>query len=222
MIIAERKPLEEILKSIEKYSKILVLGCRGCVTVCAVGGEKEVSKLAEEIKIAREKEGKIIEIFEKTLIRQCELKYLEPLKEFEDKVEAVVSLGCGVGVNLIADFYPKIRIYPGVNTTFYGAKVEKGHWIEMCRGCGDCIIDKTAGLCPIARCAKNLLNGPCGGSQGGKCEVRKDMPCVWHEIVERLKNRGELERLSEIWEPKDWRSAGGDGVRVIIREDLKI
>ncbi len=218
MIIAERKPLEEILESVRGYKKILVLGCRGCVTVCSVGGEKEVSRLAEEIKLVREKEGKTIEIFEKTLVRQCEPKYLEPLKEFKNEVEAVVSLGCGVGVNLIADLYPEIRIYPGVNTTFYGAKVEKGHWIEKCRGCGDCIIGKTAGLCPIARCAKNLLNGPCGGSQNGKCEVNPDIPCVWHQIIDRLERRGELEKLVEIWGPKDWRSSGGGGVREFVKK----
>jgi len=218
MIVAERKSLEEILESIKKYNKILILGCRGCVNVCSVGGEKEVSKLAEEIKLAREEEGRPIEILEKTLIRQCEVKYLEPLEEFKDKVEAVISLGCGVGINLIADLYPEIRIYPGVNTTFYGAKVEKGHWIEKCKGCGDCIIDKTAGLCPITRCAKNLLNGPCGGSQNGKCEIREDLPCVWHQIIERLKKRGELEKLAEIWEPRDWRLAGGEGVREKIKK----
>ncbi len=218
MIIAEKKPLEEILESVREYSKILVLGCRGCVTICSVGGKKEVSKLAEEIKVAKEKEGKPVDILEKTLIRQCEPKYLKPLEEFEDKVEAVISLGCGVGINLIADLYPKIRIYPGVNTTFYGAKVEDGHWIEKCRGCGDCIIGKTAGLCPITRCAKNLLNGPCGGSQNGKCEVNPNMPCVWHQIIERLKKRGELEKISEIWEAKDWRSGGYEGVREFINK----
>ena len=220
MIIAERRPIPEILENIAGYDKLLVLGCRGCVAICSAGGDREVAILAEAIRLARQRQGKPIEVFEQTFIRQCDPEYLEPLKELLPKVQAVVSLACGVGVNLIADLYPSVRVYPGVDTSFYGANVELGKWIEKCRGCGDCIIDKTAGLCPIARCAKNLLNGPCGGSQGGRCEVRKDMPCVWHMIIERLKERGELERLLKIIPPKDWRPAGGEGLRVRVRPDL--
>jgi len=220
MIIAERRPIPEILENIAGYDKVLILGCRGCVAICSAGGDREVAILAEAIRLAREKQGRPIEVLEETLIRQCDPEYLEPLKELLPKVQAIVSLACGVGVNLIADLYPSARVYPGVDTSFYGANVELGKWVEKCRGCGDCIIDKTAGLCPIARCAKNLLNGPCGGSQGGRCEVRKDMPCVWHMIIERLKERGELEKLLEIVPPKDWRPAGGDGLRVRVRPDL--
>lgn len=220
MIIAERRPIPEILENIAGYDKLLVLGCRGCVAICSAGGDREVAILAEAIRLARQRQGKPIEVFEETFIRQCDPEYLEPLKELLPKVQAVVSLACGVGVNLIADLYPSVRVYPGVDTSFYGANVELGKWVEKCRGCGDCIIDKTAGLCPIARCAKNLLNGPCGGSQGGRCEVRKDMPCVWHMIIERLKERGELEKLLEIIPPKDWRPAGGEGLRVRVRPDL--
>jgi len=220
MIIAERRPFPEILENIAPYSRVLVLGCRGCVAVCSAGGDREVAILAEAIRLAREREGKPIEVIERTFIRQCDPEYLELLRELVPQVEAIVSLACGVGVNLIADLYPSARVYPGVDTSFYGANVVLGKWIEKCRGCGDCLIDKTAGLCPIARCAKNLLNGPCGGSQGGRCEVRKDMPCVWHMIIERLKERGELERLLEITPPKDWRPAGGDGLRVRVRPDL--
>jgi ferredoxin len=220
MIIAERRPIPEILENIAPYSRVLVLGCRGCVAVCSAGGDREVAILAEAIRLAREREGNPIEVIERTFIRQCDPEYLEPLNDLLPQVEAVVSLACGVGVNLIADLYPSARVYPGVDTSFYGANVALGEWVEKCRGCGDCIIDKTAGLCPIARCAKNLLNGPCGGSQGGRCEVRKDMPCVWHMIIERLKERGELDRLLEITPPKDWRPAGGDGLRVRVRLDL--
>jgi ferredoxin len=220
MIIAERRPFPEILENIAPYSRVLVLGCRGCVAVCSAGGDREVATLAEAIRLAREREGKPIEVIERTFIRQCDPEYLEPLRELLPQVEAIVSLACGVGVNLIADLYPSARVYPGVDTSFYGANVALGEWVEKCRGCGDCLIDKTAGLCPVARCAKNLLNGPCGGSQGGRCEVRKDMPCVWHMIIERLKERGELEKLLEITPPKDWRPAGGDGLRVRVRRDL--
>ncbi len=222
MIIAERRPLPKILKNIEPYNKVLVLGCRGCVAICSAGGDREVAIVAEAIRLARERAGKPIEVLEETFIRQCDPEYLVPLAELGKQVEAVVSLACGVGVNFIADLYPELRIFPGVDTTFYGANVALGEWIEKCRGCGECIIDMTGGLCPIARCAKSLLNGPCGGSQNGRCEVREDMPCVWHLIVERLTKRGELDRLMEIWGPKDWRASGGEGLRTRERADLKV
>ncbi|MCS7279314.1 MAG: methylenetetrahydrofolate reductase C-terminal domain-containing protein [Thermodesulfobacteriaceae bacterium] len=222
MIIAERRPLPKILKNIEPYRKILVLGCRGCVAICSAGGDREVAILAEAIRLARERAGNPVEVLEETFIRQCDPEYLTTLGELGKQVDAIVSLACGVGVNFIADLYPEVRIFPGVDTTFYGANVALGEWIEKCRGCGECIIDMTGGLCPIARCAKVLLNGPCGGSQNGRCEVREDMPCVWHLIVERLTKRGELDRLMEIWGPKDWRASGGEGLRVRERSDLKV
>lgn len=221
MIVAERRTLSEILKNIEPFERIMVLGCRGCVAICSAGGDREVAILAEAIRLGRELQGRPIEVEEETFIRQCDPEYLEPLREIKNRVEAIVSLACGVGVNLIADLYPEIRVYPGVDTTFYGANLSLGEWVERCRGCGDCIIDLTAGLCPIARCAKNLLNGPCGGSKGGRCEVKAEMPCIWHEIVERLSKRGELEKLLELWPAKDWRPAGGDGLRIRVREDLR-
>lgn len=222
MIIAERRPLPKILKNIEPYQKVLVLGCRGCVAICSAGGDREVAIIAEAIRLARERAGKSIEVLEETFIRQCDPEYLTPLVELGKQVDAIVSLACGVGVNFIADLYPEVRVFPGVDTTFYGANVALGEWVEKCRGCGECIIDMTGGLCPIARCAKSLLNGPCGGSQNGKCEVREDMPCVWHLIVERLTKRGEVNRLMDIWGPKDWRASGGEGLRVREREDLKV
>lgn len=221
MIIAKLKPLEEILQYIQNYDKVLVLGCKECAYGCSTGIEKEVKRVAERIKREREKIGGSIHVFKKTLIRQCEPEYIKLIEEFKDEVNAIISLGCGVGVNLIADLYPRIEVYPGVNTLFLGAKIKEGYWVEKCRACGDCIIGYTAGLCPITRCPKNLLNGPCGGAKNGICEVRKNLPCVWQQIIRRLKNRGKLENLMEIWEAMDWRPAGGEGVREL-REELKI
>ncbi len=220
MIVAERRHLSEILKNIEPYNKVLILGCRGCVAICSTGGDREVKIIATALRIARKRQGKPLITYEATLIRQCDPEYLANLPELMKDAEAVVSLACGVGVNLIADLYPDIRVYPGVDTLFFGANTQLGVWQEKCRGCGDCIIDLTAGLCPIARCPKNLLNGPCGGSQNGKCEVNPENPCIWHLIIERLKARGELDKLNEIWEPKDWRTYLGESPRKRIREDL--
>ncbi len=222
MIIAERKPISRILAMIEPYERVAVLGCRGCVAICSAGGDREVEIVSAALRLARKRAGRPLTVVEETLVRQCDPEYLTGLEELAKKVDAVVSLACGVGVNFIADRFPELRIYPGVDTSFYGANPALGEWEEKCRGCGDCILDFTGGLCPIARCAKNLLNGPCGGSQNGKCEIRPEVPCVWHQIYERLKARGELERMMKLFPAKDWRPAGHDGPRVRTREDLKV
>ncbi len=222
MIIAERKPISRILDMIEPYERVAVLGCRGCVAICSAGGDREVEIVAAALRLARKRAGRPLSVVEETLVRQCDPEYLNGLEELRQKVEAVVSLACGVGVNLIADRYPDLRIYPGVDTSFYGANPALGEWEEKCRGCGDCILDLTGGLCPIARCAKNLLNGPCGGSQNGRCEIRPEVPCVWHQIYERLKARGELDRMMKLFPAKDWRPAGHDGPRARVRDDLKV
>ena len=222
MIIAERKPIKRILQMIEPFERVAVIGCRGCVAICSAGGDREVETLAAALRLARKRVGRPLETIEDTFVRQCDPEYLTPLAELKEKVEAVVSLACGVGVNLAADLYPDLKIYPGVDTSFYGANPALGEWEEKCRGCGDCIIDFTGGLCPIARCAKNLLNGPCGGSQNGKCEIRPEVPCVWHQIYERLKARGELEKLTQIFPAKNWIPAGHGGPRERKRPDLQI
>jgi len=221
MIVIKRKPLEEILGYIEGHDKILVLGCQECPYGCATAGGDVVKRFAEEIKNKMRDLGESIEILEKTLIRLCELRYVKGINDLIKEVKAVVTLSCGVGVNLIADIYSEIEVYPGMNTLFLGAELREGICIEKCRACGDCIVGYTAGLCPITRCPKNMLNGPCGGSKNGVCEVRKGLPCVWYQIIKRLKKRGKLEKLMEIWEAKDWRSLYGEGIREL-REGLRV
>jgi len=110
---------------------------------------------------------------------------------------------------------------PGLNTSFLGLPEKQGVWAERCAACGNCILDKTAGICPIARCAKSLLNGPCGGSQGGRCEIDPQVECAWQLIYDRLQAREELELLEEIIPPRDWSTNRDGGPRRIIREDLQ-
>ena len=222
MIIGERKPIQEIIGMLKGIKNILILGCGGCATVCSAGGEKEVEILASIIRIDRKKRGEPFETVEKTLARQCDTEYLEELKDEVDKYDAVLSMGCGVGVNFLADMYPKTIILPALNTSFMGVSEEQGVWSERCAGCGNCILDKTGGLCPVARCSKRLLNGPCGGSQNGRCEINPDIACVWQLIYDRLKGLNQLEKLQEIFPMKDWSSSLHGGPRKIVREDLTL
>jgi len=222
MIVAERKSLNEIKSFIEDYHKILIVGCGTCTTVCLAGGETEVKVVASGLRIGFLKEDKEIEILEDCITRQCEPEFVTPLVERvkKENIEAVLSLGCGVGVNFLADKLETIPVFPGVNTEFFGAAVEPGVWVEMCAGCGNCILHLTGGICPIARCSKSILNGPCGGSKDGKCEISPDVDCGWSLIVERMKKIGTLHRLEEIIPPRDWSTSHHGGPRRVIHEEM--
>jgi len=225
MIKANSKPLGEVFGFIENYRKVLVLGCGGCATVCHVGGEKEVAVLAQALRLKANSEGKDIEFLENTVTRQCEPEFVDPIIENIGDVDAILSLACGVGVNHLTERNCPVPVFPGVDTTFIGSTVEHGVWEERCAGCGQCILHLTGGICPVARCAKNILNGPCGGTNEGMCEIStpdNPVPCVWTLIVERMQKLGTLDRLAEIIPPKDWSTARDGGPRRRERADLRI
>ncbi len=222
MIKAEQKPIEEILKYLDPYNKILLSGCGACVTVCHSGGEREVELLASGLRMARQKMGKRMEILEITPARQCEPEFALEMSETVGKVEAVLSIACGVGVQTLVRHFPKVPVFPGVNTNFLGETLVQGIWEERCQACGNCLLEKTGGICPISRCAKQLLNGPCGGISKGKCETRNDADCVWQLIYDRLKALNQLYKLNEIIPAKRWGLESRDsGLRRMVREDLK-
>lgn len=221
MIVAERKPLEEIIGFIKDCKKILLVGCNECVTVCSAGGKKEVAILASALKMAFLKEGRELEVKEVTLERQCDQEYLEEIRDIVDQYDAVISMACGVGVQFMAEKYQTIPVYPALNTLFMGVSEEMGVWSERCQGCGQCVLGQTAGICPITRCAKRLMNGPCGGSTQGHCEINKDIPCAWQLIIDRLKALGRLDDFDKLMPIKDWSTERSGGPRKIVREDLR-
>ena len=190
MIKAIGKPLEEIIEMIGDSKKVLIAGCGGCVTVCEAGGDKEVKVLASSLRLYYTQAGEEKELDEATVTRQCDMEYLEELAANMDKYDAVVSLACGAGVQYMAERYKDKPVFPGVDTCFIGVNLERGVYSERCQACGKCILGSTGGICPVARCSKRMLNGPCGGSEGGKCEVDKEIDCGWHLIYERLKALG--------------------------------
>ncbi|MBW2208096.1 MAG: methylenetetrahydrofolate reductase C-terminal domain-containing protein [Deltaproteobacteria bacterium] len=220
MIIADRKPISEILEMIEDCKKIMLVGCKGCVTVCNVGGTKEVQILASELKIARKKAGNALEVVEKTLERQCDPEYIALVKDQVEDYDAVISMACGVGPQFLSEAYPEQRFFPAVNTTSFGGALQHGVWTERCAGCGTCVIHYFDGMCPVARCSKSLLNGPCGGSARGKCEISKEVDCIWDLIVRKKMEHGRLDELVRHKPPKDWRTARDGGPRTSVREEL--
>lgn len=218
MIITERKPIETILERLNGKKKLLLCGCGGCVTVCLSGGEKEVGVLASQVRQARPD----LEVAEATVDRQCEYEFVDKLKEPAEGADVIISLACGAGVQTVAEKFPETEVYPGADTRFIGLAVEQGVWSERCQACGDCVLDKTGGICPIARCSKSLLNGPCGGSQNGKCEVSKDVDCGWQLIYDRLVRLNQVDKLKEIIGPKDWGKSRDGGPRKLVREDMRL
>jgi len=216
MIISEQKPLEEIRKMVADYDKILILGCGTCATVCFAGGEREVAILASALRMAVKIDGKEKVFHEHTVKRQCEWEFIDEISEKLKEVDAVLPLSCGIGVQAIAERFPNCRVLPGVNTCFLGLTEEAGIWSERCVACGNCLVHETGGICPIARCAKSLSNGPCGGSVGGKCEISPDVSCAWQLIIDHLVALGQLDRLEEIQPPRDWSSSHSGGPRKIV------
>ena len=221
MIIAEQKPLEEIARTVAGFEKVLLLGCGTCVTICFVGGQREVGLLASELRIEDGIAGVTRSISEATIQRQCEWEFVDPVAEQIQSADVVLSLGCGVGAQAVAERFPKTRIIPALNTSFLGMPVAPGEWEARCGACGQCVLATTGGICPVVRCSKGLLNGPCGGSVDGKCEVGGGTTlCGWQLIYDRLEGLGLLDTLEEISPPKDWRTHLGQGSRRIVREEL--
>lgn len=217
MIIGEQKPLQEIYDLIESHhgKKILVVGCDSCMTVALAGGKEEVKDMVVELRQHSKSHGNGWKIKGLTLKRQCERKYEGTIATDVANCDVILSLGCSIGAQMMSEFYPLANIVPGINTSNMGAPEKHGIYKEKCIGCGDCTIHKTAGICTLARCAKGLQNGPCGGSVNGKCEVDSDLDCVWNLVYEALKAKGKLNDLLILIPPKDWSKSHSGGARTV-------
>jgi len=221
MITAERKKFEEIRRMTDGAANVLVVGCNTCVAVCLTGGEKEAEQLASQLRLARGKDGIAGNVETVTVLRQCENEYLDAISDQVNAADVVLSTACGIGPQGIAARYPEKRVAPAMNTNMMGYVKEHHVWTEYCVSCGFCVIGLTGGICPIARCAKTLLNGPCGGSQGGRCEISPEVPCAWQEIYDRLAALGDLDSLRRILGPKKWNVSSSGGPRTMKQEGFK-
>jgi ferredoxin len=219
MIVAEPKPLEEIVRSIAGYKNVLILGCGTCVSVCLTGGDKEALILKDELSASKLFNGAAPSFSVSTIERQCEKDWIGEFFKLPPETDAVLSMACGAGVQTVSEVYKNIPVLPALNTTFIGALDETGLWREKCQGCGNCILAHTAGVCPVARCAKKLFNGPCGGSSKGKCEISQDVDCAWHMIIERLEGLGRAKDYNRIIPFRDWSTDRGGGPRKLVRPD---
>lgn len=203
MIVGERKPFDEIKDSIKEHKSVLILGCGTCVSVCMAGGEKEVELLASELRMAGKLDKKDLEVGEATIQRQCDREYIEPIIAKAQGYDVILSMGCGAGVQLLAEMLPAKPVIPALNTRFIGVTLSEGVWAERCQACGNCKLGTFGGICPVTICAKGLLNGPCGGSKLGKCEASNDKDCAWELIYQRLSRQGKLDNLKKFVAARD-------------------
>lgn len=222
MIIAEWKPMEELLEMLAGKKKLLLVGCATCVAECAAGGEREVETLAPLLAMARAARGEPLEVVTRTIERQCEWEFIEPLKDAVAGVDVIMSLACGIGCQALAERFADLPVLPGVNTTALAIREQPGVWAARCAACGDCALDETFGFCPIARCAKSLQNGPCGGTrEGGKCEIDAETDCVWYLIWQRARERGAVDTLLRVRKCRSWGNSRHGGPKRVVREDLR-
>ena len=220
MIVGKQKPLDEIWTMIEEYRRVLVFGCNTCVAICHEGGNKEAEILGSLLRMKAKQAAVDMVIEDNGIERQCEHEYFEQAKESIEASDAVLSLACGAGVQFLGEKFPEKIVLPGLNTTFVGVVDAPGEFSERCLTCGDCILHLTGGICPITRCSKSLMNGPCGGTNNGSCEVNPDIPCAWHMIHERLEAQGRRHLIDVFIPPKNWKTSRDGGPRKQIREDL--
>ncbi len=191
MIVSKKKPLQAVLSMLQGVKKVGLVGCKSCASACSVGGEKECNEMKELLEAQGfEVVGIVLpdESCHKMLVRRD----IKPLIAAE--AEAIVSLACGSGCQTVAD-NAKIPVYPANDTLFVGQTERVGIFHEMCRTCGDCVLGETGGICPMTKCAKSLVNGPCGGQKNGKCEVDPNNDCAWVLIYKRLESLGLLQKL---------------------------
>jgi len=205
MIVAKRKPFDEIMDLTKDYKKILLVGCGTCVAVCLAGGDKEVAVLAAELEMGRRLKDNPVELGSITLERQCDREYLAQLDKTAGDYDALLSMACGVGIQFLAERFPNIPVFPAVDTCGLAVNQDVGWYEERCRSCGRCVLGLTGGICPVTMCAKGLYNGHCGGTNKGNCEISADPPCAWNAIYDRLKAQGRLDCILELSPAQEWK-----------------
>jgi len=222
MIVAEQKDISEIIRSTRGFERVVVAGCGVCVTVCMSGGEKEAHKITNLLKLSAKENGSNVTVTTTTPFRQCDMEFLDECESELENADCILSMACGAGVQFMAEKFPDKVVVPGLNTSFIGVNRDLGYWTEMCQGCGSCVLEKTGGVCPVARCSKSHFNGPCGGSGDGKCEIDKDVECGWQLIYERMKRLNRLEKLLQLENVRDWSTSRDGGPRSIRRDDVVV
>ena len=201
MLLSEQKPFEDILGYLEGEKNVFVLGCNGCAQSSASGGPEQVAEMKQKLEAADKKVTgtKVIDFLcEKALVKSG----LRGKVDDVAAADSILVLTCGVGIQCVAASVNKV-VHPGCNTINLGGS--RGEWQgkERCYECGQCLLDYTGGICPLTACSKSLVSGACGGASNGKCELSPDKDCGWELIYNRLKEKGQLDKLKLVVDPLD-------------------
>ena len=190
--ITKQKPIDEIEQQLEGLGRIYIIGCGYCTTVTKTGGLEQVLEMKERL----QNMGKIVTGWTVIPIACDEMTEVS-LRENNEAIQnanCILVMTCGLGVQRVALYIDK-PVIPALDTLFIGLEESPGSFHEACAQCGQCVLGWTAGICPITACHKHLLNGPCGGTNNGKCEVDKEKDCAWTLIYQRLKEQGRLDLM---------------------------
>ncbi len=208
--VTEQKPLEEIMQSLEKCRKVYIIGCGTCATTLHTGGKSEVLEMKDKLETAGKKVTgwMVIPTACDDLTKDALIENARDCKA----ADCFLVMSCAFGIQTVGRYTDK-HVCPALNTLFIGKEEEPGSISELCMQCGSCVLDKTGGICPVVKCAKGLLNGPCGGSVEGICEISPDTPCAWQLIIDRLATEGRSDELEEIQPVKDWSTSQSGGPR---------
>jgi ferredoxin len=211
-IITTKKPFEEVLGALKNVNRIGLVSCGSCAAMCQTGGTEGAKEMAEKL----EQEGFEVVVTivpDEVCDNRVMMKDFRKIDKELGEIDAILTLSCGLGVasiiQVLSKKHPEIPVFIGTNTEFMGMTERIGRFYQRCRGCGDCLLNETGGICPITTCAKSLMNGPCGGMVRGKCEVGNyEKDCGWVLIFNRLKELGRLDLFTKLREPVDWSESG--------------
>ncbi len=198
--ITQKKSEEAIDLLLNGLNRIFIIGCGTCTTLTRTGGEPEVRALKEILS----QKGKIITGTTVVPVA-CDNLTRGFLREFGaqiDQANCLLITSCAFGVQTIARQLRKM-VVPALDTLFIGKETGFGMFDEICTQCGTCIIGETGGICPVTNCHKGLVNGPCGGTNHGKCEIDVAKDCVWTLIYNRLKELERLDAMRKYQKPRN-------------------
>ena len=205
MIVTKQKKIEDILSNLKDEKNIFLIGCGECSTTCKTGGEKELIEMKEKLIAAGKNVTGFVVPKAPCVASQVIASCAKNRKALEAS-DSILVMACGLGIQSVkANIRDKKEVHTGCDTLFISTLDKTGNFLfERCSACGDCVLDLTACICPVTRCPKSLLNGPCGGSSHGKCEVDRDKDCVWILIYNELKEKGKLDNMKKVQKPKDY------------------
>jgi len=199
--ITKQKPFDEIKKQLDTFDRVYIIGCGTCATMTKTGGKEEVLDMKKRL----EELNKLVTGW--TVIpTACDEMTEVAIREAEGaikNVNGIFVMACALGVHRVSLYIDK-PVIPALDTLFIGIEDSPGYFHEVCAQCGQCVLGETADVCPLTACHKGLLNGPCGGTNNGKCEVDKEKDCAWTLIYQRLKEQGRLDLMRKYHPPKNY------------------